>query len=108
MSVIEERLMHGTGKGDAWTVTDSPGLRTCETRPSMETPAGERERSPICIDLLSLVSFDHGKVQDRVQKKKVSRDAPNEEGRKKGQKRKKIKANKRRERMDAESETTHS
>jgi len=45
--IIEDLLMQGTGKGEAWTTTDSPGLRTCEERPSMDIPAGARLRSPI-------------------------------------------------------------
>lgn len=44
---MDERLMQGTGYGEACTVTDSPGFRTCDTRPSIETPAAARERSPI-------------------------------------------------------------
>jgi len=43
---MDDRLMQGTGNGDAWTVTDSPGLSTCDTRPSIDTPAGARLRSP--------------------------------------------------------------
>ena len=47
--MIEDLLMQGTGKGEAWTTTDSPGLRTCEDRPSMDIPAGARLRSPIYL-----------------------------------------------------------
>jgi len=46
-STMDERLMQGTGKGDACTVTESPGLRMCETRPSIDTPAAARLRSPM-------------------------------------------------------------
>ena len=46
--VIEERFMHGIGKGDARTVSDSPGSNVSASCPSMDTPAGARERCPIC------------------------------------------------------------
>jgi len=45
--MIEDRLIHGTGKGEACTTTDSPGLRTRDDRPSIDMPAGARLRSPI-------------------------------------------------------------
>ena len=45
--MTEDLLMQGTGNGDACTTTDSPGLSTCEDRPSMDMPAGARLRSPI-------------------------------------------------------------
>ena len=41
--------MQGMGKSDARTVTDSPGFRTCEVWPSIESPAAARERSLIYI-----------------------------------------------------------
>lgn len=46
-SVIDDRLMQGTGYGDACTVTESPGFNTWETRPSIDTPAAARLRSLI-------------------------------------------------------------
>jgi hypothetical protein len=46
-SAMEDRFMQGTGYGEACTVTDSPGFSVREARPSMETPAGARLRSPI-------------------------------------------------------------
>ena len=48
-SEIDDRLMQGMGYNEARTVTDSPGLRTWETWPSIERPAGARERSLICV-----------------------------------------------------------
>ena len=44
---MEDRLMQGTGNGEAWTTTASPGLSTWDVRPSIDMPAGARLRSPI-------------------------------------------------------------
>ena len=43
---MEDRLMHGIGKRDAWTRTDSPGFKIREDWPSMETPEADRLLSP--------------------------------------------------------------
>lgn len=45
--MMDDRLMQGTGYGEAWTTTNSPGLSVFDERPSMDIPAGERLRSPI-------------------------------------------------------------
>ena len=45
-SLMEDRLIHGIGYRDAWTRTDSPGFKTLEDWPSMETPEGDRLLSP--------------------------------------------------------------
>ena len=39
---MEDRLMHGTGNGEAWTTTDSLGFSTWDVRPSIDMPAGAR------------------------------------------------------------------
>jgi len=56
--------MHGTGKGEAWITTDSPGWRICDERPSIDMPAGARLRSPI----RSVTMDDEGKTRGRKER----------------------------------------
>ena len=46
---MEDRLMQGTGNGEACMTTDSFGLSTWDVRPSIDIPAGARLRSPIYV-----------------------------------------------------------
>ena len=46
---MEDRLMQGTGNGEAWTTTDSFGFSTWDVRPSIDMPAGARLCFPICM-----------------------------------------------------------
>lgn len=56
--------MQGTGYGDAWTLTYSPGCKIWEVLPSIETPAGDLLRSPI----RSVINDDDGKTSGRNDK----------------------------------------
>lgn len=69
--MIEDRLILGTGYGDAWTLTYSPGFRICDVLPSIDTPAGDLLRSPIC----ELVSRDSlGRLRIRALTRNVMTD----------------------------------
>lgn len=63
-SAMDDRLIQGTGNGDACTFTDSPGWSTCDVRPSIETPAGARLRSPI----RKVMTDDDGNTRGRKDK----------------------------------------
>ena len=69
-STMDDRLIQGTGYKEAWTVMASPGLSTCETWPSMDSPASARLRSDSCprviVISMARLKFEHGaKVRTR-------------------------------------------
>jgi hypothetical protein len=61
-SGIDDRLMDGIGKGDARTVTDWPGCKTCDSWPSRYVPAGALLCGLSCVQFVSLDRAEGGEI----------------------------------------------